>query len=198
MNKNNHYEYMKMYSKYRNIMNGGVDGNKFYQMIFSGEFIDIIRWLEDYREKNPDYPKDNEIPECCSVENNDIFNKGDKMKKNKKELTLQDLYKELKKTNEQLEKIEKELEKIKENPFVKLYPIDDSEPKNPTPLPTYPVPSFPKIYDPIQNEWNYLNDDIPCMHKSCPTCGGTGMRKDGLGACIHMISCPCPKCTPRY
>ena len=37
----------------------------------------------------------------------------------------------------------------------------------------------------------------PCMHDNCPTCGGTGKRKDGLGSCLHMISCPCPKCNPQ-
>lgn len=36
-----------------------------------------------------------------------------------------------------------------------------------------------------------------CLHDNCPSCGGTGIRKDGLGMCFHMISCPCPKCTPR-
>ena len=35
-----------------------------------------------------------------------------------------------------------------------------------------------------------------CMHDNCSSCGGTGIRKDGLGACIHMISCPCSKCSP--
>lgn len=37
---------------------------------------------------------------------------------------------------------------------------------------------------------------IPCMHDSCPECVGTGIRKDG-SPCVHGISCPCPKCTPR-
>jgi hypothetical protein len=37
-----------------------------------------------------------------------------------------------------------------------------------------------------------------CLHRNCATCGGTGQRKDGLGACVHMISCPCPRCTPRF
>lgn len=36
-----------------------------------------------------------------------------------------------------------------------------------------------------------------CLHDTCPTCGGTGVRKDGLGSCIHMISCPCPRCNPH-
>ena len=51
-------------------------------------------------------------------------------------------------------------------------------------------------------------DDIPtpridfgkseqCLHDNYPMCNGTGVRKDGLGMCIHMISCPCPKCSPR-
>ena len=35
----------------------------------------------------------------------------------------------------------------------------------------------------------------PCMHDGCPECHGTGVKLDG-SACIHMISCPCPKCTP--
>jgi hypothetical protein len=39
---------------------------------------------------------------------------------------------------------------------------------------------------------------IPCMHDQCSQCKGTGERKDGLGVCVHMISCPCPKCSPRY
>ncbi len=36
----------------------------------------------------------------------------------------------------------------------------------------------------------------PCLHKQCSECHGTGRKKDGT-ACIHMISCPCPRCTPR-
>lgn len=36
-----------------------------------------------------------------------------------------------------------------------------------------------------------------CLHDSCPDCGGTGIKKWG-GACIHFISCPCPKCSPRF
>ena len=37
---------------------------------------------------------------------------------------------------------------------------------------------------------------VPCLHEQCPECIGTGVRRDG-SACIHCISCPCPKCTPR-
>lgn len=36
----------------------------------------------------------------------------------------------------------------------------------------------------------------PCMHDSCTECHGTGVKKDG-SFCVHFISCPCPKCSPR-
>lgn len=36
---------------------------------------------------------------------------------------------------------------------------------------------------------------IKCLHDQCPNCGGTGVRKDGLGLCFHGIACPCPKCS---
>lgn len=35
-----------------------------------------------------------------------------------------------------------------------------------------------------------------CLHDKCPDCNGTGIKKNGLGSCIHMISCKCPKCNP--
>ena len=35
-----------------------------------------------------------------------------------------------------------------------------------------------------------------CMHDNCPTCHGTGQGPGG--PCIHMMSCPCPKCSPSY
>jgi hypothetical protein len=35
-----------------------------------------------------------------------------------------------------------------------------------------------------------------CLHETCSQCGGTGVRKDGLGSCVHMISCPRPRCNP--
>jgi len=37
----------------------------------------------------------------------------------------------------------------------------------------------------------------PCMHDQCTQCQGTGKKLDG-SMCIHMISCPCPKCTPYF
>lgn len=35
----------------------------------------------------------------------------------------------------------------------------------------------------------------PCMHDQCDRCHGTGVSIHG--ACVHMISCPCPRCSPR-
>lgn len=42
-----------------------------------------------------------------------------------------------------------------------------------------------------QNNQNWQ----PCMHDQCSECHGTGRKSDGT-VCVHMISCPCPKCTP--
>lgn len=41
-------------------------------------------------------------------------------------------------------------------------------------------------------DWNWQ----PCLHDACPECVGTGIRRDGT-PCVHSISCPCPKCSPR-
>lgn len=34
-----------------------------------------------------------------------------------------------------------------------------------------------------------------CLHDSCNKCHGTGRDNKGR-MCVHMISCPCPKCSP--
>jgi len=34
-----------------------------------------------------------------------------------------------------------------------------------------------------------------CLHDGCSTCCGTFIRLDGT-ACVHMLSCPCSKCSP--
>jgi len=49
-------------------------------------------------------------------------------------------------------------------------------------------PSSPQIQTP--------QDDYPCLHKSCSSCGGSGITPGG-NLCFHMISCPRPKCSPR-
>lgn len=49
-----------------------------------------------------------------------------------------------------------------------------------------------------QQEYKKKNEEPfqPCLHECCPDCFGTGRKVDG-SSCIHMISCPCPKCTLR-
>lgn len=37
----------------------------------------------------------------------------------------------------------------------------------------------------------------PCLHDGCSRCHGTGIQIDGT-TCVHCLSCPCPKCTPRF
>lgn len=51
----------------------------------------------------------------------------------------------------------------------------------------------------LNNVPNFINRDNwrPCMHDACPECLGTGIKING-STCIHMISCPCPKCTPQF
>lgn len=39
-----------------------------------------------------------------------------------------------------------------------------------------------------------IPNNSKCLHESCPSCSGTGIRKDDDSVCIHAISCPCPKC----
>ena len=41
----------------------------------------------------------------------------------------------------------------------------------------------------------FLNNNKPCLHNSCTSCHGTGVKLDGT-ACVHGISCPCSKCSP--
>lgn len=35
-----------------------------------------------------------------------------------------------------------------------------------------------------------------CSHESCIDCGGSGVRHDGMGVCLHALSCSCSKCQP--
>jgi hypothetical protein len=48
--------------------------------------------------------------------------------------------------------------------------------------------------DSIKSNWRQAW--VKCMHDSCGECLGTGRKRDG-SMCIHMISCPCPKCSPQ-
>jgi len=54
------------------------------------------------------------------------------------------------------------------------------------------LPDYFKInYDKI----DYGNEI--CLHKQCSQCNGTGINKMTGAMCIHMISCPCSRCSPR-
>lgn len=55
-----------------------------------------------------------------------------------------------------------------------------------------------KQLDHMKEVKQFRNDNWrPCLHDSCTQCHGTGIKKDGT-SCVHMISCPCPKCSPKY
>ena len=43
---------------------------------------------------------------------------------------------------------------------------------------------------------DYAKEVDKCLHKNCPECHGNGVKLNGE-ICIHMISCPCPRCTLR-
>ena len=43
----------------------------------------------------------------------------------------------------------------------------------------------------------HRQNEQPCLHDACSQCVGTGIKKDG-STCLHYISCPCVKCTPRF
>ena len=47
----------------------------------------------------------------------------------------------------------------------------------------------------IEKQCNNLTQQNRCLHDSCTMCNGTGIKKDG-SACVHMLSCPCKKCSP--
>ena len=53
----------------------------------------------------------------------------------------------------------------------------------------------------IDDEFNWNKSEKksqePCAHDSCPECRGSGRKQDGT-VCVHMISCPCPKCNPTF
>lgn len=50
---------------------------------------------------------------------------------------------------------------------------------------------------PKKFRWWERKKNESCLHDKCPNCKGTGVQFDGT-ACVHMISCPCSKCSPRY
>jgi len=65
------------------------------------------------------------------------------------------------------------------------YPVYD-----PNKLPTAKPSSTPP-------QVNYVDIPKTCLHDQCSKCNGKGSRADGT-TCVHMISCPCARCTPSY
>jgi hypothetical protein len=59
---------------------------------------------------------------------------------------------------------------------------------------TYSDNTFEYTLKPSQQP--FYSDNKACLHDGCSQCDGTGIRKDGLGSCVHMISCSCPRCSP--
>jgi hypothetical protein len=78
---------------------------------------------------------------------------------------------EVNKSNESISDALKELQEAKKN-----YPPYNSD----------GLPPFKQIYT------------EQCLHKSCTICNGTGRKLIDGSICVHMISCPCNKCTPTY
>lgn len=46
-----------------------------------------------------------------------------------------------------------------------------------------------------RQEYQGVFVESDCLHDQCEECHGRGTKKNGE-ACVHMISCPCKKCTP--
>lgn len=58
---------------------------------------------------------------------------------------------------------------------------------------------LPPLYIPLMTRSTWTGDDLTaptCIHDNCSTCHGSVIGP--YGTCVHMISCPCPKCTPIY
>lgn len=80
----------------------------------------------------------------------------------------------------------------------KPYKVRKTKRKQTTPIYPPKYPSFPDVelapHPDICNPGLISTTEIPCLHKSCPTCHGTG--KGPFGACLHMLSCSCRSCSP--
>jgi hypothetical protein len=50
-------------------------------------------------------------------------------------------------------------------------------------------------YEHLKNVKRNVREWQPCAHNSCSECHGTGVKANG-SACIHMLHCSCPKCSP--
>ena len=52
------------------------------------------------------------------------------------------------------------------------------------------------IYDQYLQDKKDTRADQKCLHDSCPECHGTGVKSRDGSICVHMISCPCRRCSP--
>lgn len=43
---------------------------------------------------------------------------------------------------------------------------------------------------------NNKDSNSKCLHLQCPRCKGKGID-DGGNVCIHSLSCPCDRCSPK-
>lgn len=48
---------------------------------------------------------------------------------------------------------------------------------------------------PTVDEFLRQNKSTECLHDKCENCHGTGTTENHE-PCVHMISCPCEKCSP--
>lgn len=56
------------------------------------------------------------------------------------------------------------------------------------------IPDFSQVEEQIKINGG-KPDASQCLHLSCPDCHGTGTKSTGA-PCLHMISCPCIRCSP--
>lgn len=55
---------------------------------------------------------------------------------------------------------------------------------------------FADNFDKINQKTEFtFTEEQKCLHEQCSNCHGTGFGI--MGICVHSISCPCPKCSPR-
>lgn len=59
------------------------------------------------------------------------------------------------------------------------------------------VNNIKKLIEQQQIDGKFNVSEKACLHDACPKCNGTGRQQNGQ-ICVHMISCPCKKCSPCY
>lgn len=85
--------------------------------------------------------------------------------------------------NDQLEQMAQRIEEM-ERQIARLFDLLEAKT---VPYHTYDRKLYP----------NHKDDNDYCFHRNCPYCHGTGRNELTGSWCAHMISCPCPRCTPH-